>query len=112
MLRLRLWAGEPVVVEDLYLPLPTFEKLIDMPAEEIGPLLYPLYERFGCLVGQVEDDITIGHCDRRHADLLGLDTGDAVAIIERSTMRLDGSVIEWRRAYGRADRFHYKLRMR
>jgi GntR family transcriptional regulator len=113
MVRMRLWAGEPVVVEDIYFPLPLFERMMTMSEKEIGPLFYPIYEReFGALVSQVEDDISIGVADGRHAELLELKRGDPVAIIERSTMRLDGSVIEWRRAHGRADRFHYKLRMR
>jgi GntR family transcriptional regulator len=113
VLRIRLWAGEPVVVEDLYFPLPLFEELVTMPEQEIGPLLYPLYERrFSCLVSQVEDDISIGVAKGKHAVLLGLNQGQPVAIIERSSMRLDGSVIEWRKAHGRADRFHYRLRMR
>jgi GntR family transcriptional regulator len=113
MLRIRLWAGEPIVVEDLYFPLPLFRQLITMSEQDIGPLFYPMYEReFGCLVSQVEDDISIGVAPRRHANLLGLRPGSPVAIIERSSMRLDGSVIEWRRAHGRADRFHYKLRMK
>jgi GntR family transcriptional regulator len=113
VLRLRLWAGQPVVVEDLYFPLPLFEELVTMPEQEIGPLLYPLYERkFSCLVSQVEDDISIGTAKGKHAMLLGLNEGEPIAIIERSSMRLDGSVIEWRRAHGRADRFHYRLRMR
>ncbi len=112
ILRIRLWAGEPIVVEDLYFPLPLFSRLMTMSEQEIGPLLYPMYEQeFSCLVSQVEDDISIGAAPRLHASLLGLQPGAPVAIIERSSMRLDGSVIEWRRAHGRADRFHYKLRM-
>ena len=84
-----------------------------MSEKEIGPLFYPIYEHeFGALVSQVEDDISIGVAEGRHAEWLQLKKGEPVAIIERSSMRLDGSVIEWRRAHGRADRFHYKLRMR
>jgi GntR family transcriptional regulator len=113
MVRLRLWAGEPVVVEDIYFPLPLFERMMTMSEKEIGPLFYPIYEHeFGALVSQVEDDISIGVAEGRHAEWLQLKKGEPVAIIERSSMRLDGSVIEWRRAHGRADRFHYKLRMR
>lgn len=111
ILRVRLWASEPVVVEDLYLPLPLFARLKDISEAEIGPLLYPFYEReFGCLVAQTEDELFVSTADRTYGMLLDIEPGSPVVIVERSSLRADGSVIEWRRARGRADRFRYKIR--
>jgi GntR family transcriptional regulator len=113
VLRLRLWAETPVVVEDLYLPLPRFARFKEMPESAIGPLLYPVYEReFGCLVAQVEDELSIASVDGEHASLLQVQPGSAVVIVDRASLAADESVIDLRRARGRADRFRYKLRLR
>jgi GntR family transcriptional regulator len=113
VLRQRLWAETPVVVEDLYLPLPRFAHFKDMPESAIGPLLYPVYEReFGCLVAQVEAELSIAALDGEHARLLEVAPGSAVVVVDRASLAADDQVIDWRRARGRADRFRYKLRLR
>ena len=43
--RLRLIGDAPILVEDIALPLDRFRRLVDLPSEAFGDLLYPLYER-------------------------------------------------------------------
>ncbi|WP_426959994.1 GntR family transcriptional regulator [Muricoccus radiodurans] len=111
--RLRFWGGEPVVMEEIFLPLPRFAALRDRPIESFETLLYPLYEReFGLVVGGVEDALRVGLADARRAEWLGVAEGSAVAIIDRLSLTVDGAPIEWRRAWGRGDRFSYRISLR
>ena len=111
--RVRLWAGSPVVMEEVFLPLPRFAALRDKPLPDFDTLLYPLYEReFGLIVGETEDELRVGLADARRAELLGMPEGDAVAIIDRLSLTVDGLPLEWRRAWGRGDRFAYRVNLR
>ncbi len=111
--RLRYWAGAPVVMEEIHLPLPRFAALRDRALSDFETLLYPLYEReFGLVVGGVEDELRVGLADARRAELLAVAEGSAVAIIDRLSLAVDGSPIEWRRAWGHGDRFAYRVSLR
>lgn len=110
VLRLRLWSGEPMVVEELYLPYPKCAAFLEADEHEIGTLLYPAYERlFGEVVASVIDEVSIGYANAEVAGLLGIAVGDPVAQVDRTSRRANGTPIEWRRAYGRADRFRYRV---
>jgi GntR family transcriptional regulator len=111
--RLRLWAGEPIVMEEIFLPLPHFAKLMSWRLEAFEALLYPVYEReFGVVVGGVEDELRVGLADERRAALLAVPEGSAVAIVDRLSLTVDGAPIEWRRAWGRGDRFLYRVSLK
>jgi GntR family transcriptional regulator len=110
ILRVRLWAQEPIVVEDLYLPYPKYAGFVDLDEREIGNLLYPAYERlFGDIATSVTDEVSIGYASAQLAKLMRIAVKDPVVHVDRTTHRADGSAMEWRRAYGRADRFRYRV---
>jgi len=112
LLRLRLWTGEPVVMEELYLPYPKYKPILTMEDYEIGPLLYPVYaQQFGDVVAAVEDELTLGKADVLEAGLLQIAVGEPVVIVDRTSLSALGRPIEWRRAYGRGDRFRYRVRL-
>lgn len=112
VLRLRLWAGNPVISEDLYLPHPLFDRFVAMDEQEIGPLLYPVYERvFGQVVASVEDELSLGRADALRARLLDVEPNDPLIVVDRTSFAADGAPIDWRRAYGRSDRFRYRVRL-
>jgi GntR family transcriptional regulator len=111
--RIRSWGGTPVVMEEVFLPLPRFTALRDKPLTDFDTLLYPLYEReFGLVVGGVEDELRVGLADARRAELLAVPEGSAVAIIDRLSLTVDGEPLEWRRAWGHGERFAYRLSLR
>lgn len=113
MTRLRLSAGEPLLAEDIALPLEPFRAFLSIPAEELGPLLYPIYARTcGRVIARAEETITFDHCPAAEATLLGLKTGDPVVAIERVARDFDGVACEWRRSLGPASRFHYRVDIR
>ena len=112
LLRLRLWSGEPVVTENIYVSYARYKSLLTMDEHEIGPLMYPLYEhKFGRVVTSVEDELSLGRADALHSRLLNVKLGDPLVIVDRTSFSVDQIPIDWRRAYGRGDRFRYRVRL-
>lgn len=113
MQRLRLWGDEPFLAEDIVLPYNRFRGFLDIPVEELGPLLYPVYEtRCGQVVARAEELLTIGEADTVVARLLRCRPGTPMVSIERTAFAHDGTALEWRRSRGRADRFSYRVEIR
>jgi GntR family transcriptional regulator len=107
--RLRLWAGEPLLFEEIDLPLPAFAPLLELPRARFGPLLYPLYHALcGRLVARAEDEITFETADEATAAALSLSPGDPVVAIRRIAFAADGEPIECRLSRGPARRFRYR----
>jgi GntR family transcriptional regulator len=78
--RLRSIAGEPCLLEQLWLPLPAFDALKDSDTATWGDLLYPLYQRLcGVTVNKAEDDLRFGLLNQR--------TGGAAAPGRRASLR-------------------------
>ncbi|MCS0502058.1 GntR family transcriptional regulator [Ancylobacter mangrovi] len=110
MVRHRHWEGAARLLEDIYLPPARFRPMIEHSPEEIGPLLYPAYERLcGQLVCFIEEEITILDATPEDAALLGLKDGDLVVAIERIAKNASGQPIEWRISRGEARRFRYRI---
>jgi GntR family transcriptional regulator len=111
--RLRLVAGEPLVVDDIALPLPAFAALADVPAADFGGLLYPLYERAaGQVVARAREHIGFDRADAATAKRLGIGEGEPVVAIERIAFGYDGAALEWRLSHGAAERFSYDIEIR
>lgn len=113
MQRLRLWGDEPFLAEDIVLPLERFRAFLDIPVEELGPLLYPVYERqCGQVVARAEELLTVGEADAVVARLLRCRPGTPMVSIERTAFAHDGGALEWRRSRGRAEGFAYRVDIR
>lgn len=111
--RLRLAQGEPLLLEEIYLPHPEFAPVLEADLEQLGPLLYPMYERLcGKVVGSAEEELVIGVADEAQAAMLDIAPGSPVAVVERLARGRDGGPLEWRRSIGRADRFRYRVEIK
>ncbi len=111
--RLRLVDGEPLIAEDIALPLPRFERIARLPPKAFGELLYPLYEReAGQVIARATEHIRFGRADGSAAGRLGVAAGAPVVIVERTAFGYDGTPLEWRRSRGPADRFSYDIEIR
>lgn len=107
--RLRLIHQSPVLAEEIWLPYQLFKAFLGIPHADIGPLLYPAYQRVcGQVVAQAEETLTVESCDEAGAQLLNLQLGTPVIVIERLARGYDGTPLEWRRTFGRADKFRYR----
>lgn len=111
--RLRLVDGEPLVIDEIALPLPRFERLATLPAADFDELLYPLYERvLGVTIARATDRIAFARATAAVARPLGITAGDPVVVIERTAFGHDGEPLEWRRSHGPAERFSYDVEIR
>jgi GntR family transcriptional regulator len=111
--RLRLYDGDPVLVEDIWLPLPLFEPLERISTDDLGDLLYPTYERrCGQIVAAATEELTIDAATAADALLLGCGRGEPVAIVERVARSHDDKPLEYRRSRGLARTFRYRIDLR
>jgi GntR family transcriptional regulator len=111
--RLRLVDDEPLVIDEIALPLPRFARLATLPAAAFDELLYPLYERvLGVTIARAADRISFGRASASVAKTLGIAPGDPVVVIERIAFGRDGEPLEWRRSHGPAERFRYDVEIR
>lgn len=113
IVRLRSLSDSPILFEEIYIPRDRFEGFDSLPEVEFGPLLYPIYfERFGVLVKRTTDDLSFGTAKDNVAKRLNIAPQAPVAIIKRTAFSADDTPIEWRVAYGSADRFHYRTEIK
>lgn len=111
--RLRLYDEQPVLVEDIWLPLPLFEPLERIGTDDLGDLLYPTYERCcGQIVAAATEELTIETATAADALLLGCGRGEPVAIVERVARSHDAKPLEYRRSRGLARTFRYRIDIR
>lgn len=108
--RLRLIKGQPVQIEDIWLPLPKFNALLEIDPSEFPALLYPLYEQqCGLAVVSAKEELMVEKVSPEHARVLGIEPNDPVILIERITSDVTGQPLEWRRSRGAAEKFRYQV---
>ncbi len=108
--RLRLMDGRPVLYEEIALPHLRFAAFMTLKEREIGPLLYPIYEKFcGQVVARAKEQLTAGSANAGVAEKLQIEEGTPVVAINRTAIGYDGRALECRRSWGAADRFQYHV---
>jgi GntR family transcriptional regulator len=113
LLRQRLFNGEPFAIENIWLSHDRFRALLELPQEETGPLLYPIYESVcGQMVAAIEETLTISSADPEQAEFLRIAPQTPVVVIQRLARSHNGTLLEYRRSCGRGDRFSYKIEVR
>jgi GntR family transcriptional regulator len=111
--RLRLVDGRPVLSEEIWLPRDGFEALTNLPLEEFGDLLYPLYERL-CkqVVATARETLRVERADKLVARTLGIRPGHPVICVNRVAFNFAGRPVECRSTVGAADGFQYEIEIR
>ncbi|MFB4392958.1 MULTISPECIES: GntR family transcriptional regulator [unclassified Pseudomonas] len=113
IVRLRLLDEKPVLAEEIWLPRLPFQPLLEVDLASKGPLLYPIYEELcGQVVASAEETLTAEAVDAVHARLLQLPDACPVVVIERLARDYAGNLLEWRRSYGHAQHFRYRVDIR
>jgi GntR family transcriptional regulator len=108
--RLRSVDAQPVLLEEIWLPLPTFAALQDDDTAAWGDLLYPLMaQRCGVHVHRAVDSISFGTLASTQARALQLPAGHPCAHVHRQAFDLAGHCVEWRHSLGDANAFHYTV---
>lgn len=108
--RVRQIDGRNVYYEDIWLPYRPFARLLDIAPEDFGNLLYPFYEsECGQLIGAARETLTVEMANDRIADILGIESGKPVVVIERLATGYDGGPLEYRQSRGDAQTFRYQV---
>lgn len=111
--RLRSLNGAPCLLEQIALPLPTFEALAQSDTAAWDDLLYPMVQRVcGVTIHRAEDALSFGLLDAKQAALLRLDAGHPCVRVERRAFDLGGRCVELRTTLGDAFAFRYTAQVR
>jgi GntR family transcriptional regulator len=113
MSRLRLIDDMPMLAEEIWLPYKPFAAFATLDTDEIGDLLYPVYEAH-CdqVIASASETLTVQTVDMMHARLLRIEPGTPVVVIERLAYGYDRRPLEWRRSRGPASEFVYQVEIR
>ncbi|MEX3896846.1 GntR family transcriptional regulator [Paraburkholderia sp. JPY432] len=113
MTRLRLIDGVPMLAEEIWLPYVRFAAFAQMDLNEIGDLLYPVYEaQCNQVVASATETLTVEAIGPLHARLLRIEPGTPAVVIERLAYGYDRQPLEWRRSRGPASEFIYQAEIR
>lgn len=111
--RRRYHEGELLVVEDIWLLAEKFDPVLEMELSEIGPLLYRTYEETcGQIIVSAKESLRVQSASAEVAATLGIQPGSPIIVIDRQSLSLDESPLEWRRSYAIADNFEYRIEIR
>ncbi|CAG9216737.1 Transcriptional regulator, GntR family [Paraburkholderia sabiae] len=113
MLRLRLIDDVPTLAEEIWLPYVRFVAFAEMDLNEVGDLLYPVYEtQCNQVVASASETLTVEAIGPLHARLLRIEPGTPAVVIERLAYGYDRQPLEWRRSRGPASEFIYQAEIR
>ena len=108
--RLRSLGGQPRLFEEIWLPVPPFQALLELPLADWGDLLYPLFaDRCGVAVSRATDEIGFASLAAARAQALKLPAGHPGVTVTRQAFDLAGRCIEFRLTHGDAFAFHYTV---
>ena len=111
LMRLRSLKGKPVILEKIIQPLSVFPN-IDKKEGALNSL-YALYqEEFGISIVSVHDELQAALLPKKHAKDLGLVAGSPVLMVERSSINIDGRVVELSQAYCSTENFVYCVHLK
>ena len=108
IVRLRSLKGKPTIFETIIQPLsifPDIDKLDSYPNA-----LYTLYQdSYGISIVEVKEELRSVKAPARVAKALDIETGSPVLLVERSSISIDGRVVEWSCSYCSTSHFVYSV---
>ena len=108
--RLRTVKGVPFIFQISFFPEERFPQF-----DQIDTNATSLYEfiraRYGIHIIAVDEYLTAGIVDDEGRKFLDLDEGSPVIVIERIAFASNEQPVEFRRSIGKADRYHYRVRL-
>ncbi|GAA6137678.1 GntR family transcriptional regulator [Arenicella sp. 4NH20-0111] len=111
MVRLRSIQDKPAIFEKVIQPLSVFPG-IDRESEYPNSL-YALYqEKYGISIVEVRDELHAVKLEEEVAKQLNLPVGSAALMTQRSSINIDGRVVEWSQAYCSTENFVYSVTLK
>ena len=107
--RLLLFSGDPVVLEEVWLPAGLFRGLTAAAITEHKGALYNLFEtQYGTRMVRAEEKLKARSADAETAKLLAVEPGHALLEVERLSYTYGDRPVEWRRGLYKTDRHFYR----
>lgn len=111
--RIRLQGGEPVLLEQIALPVSLFAGLRDLEVGDYPNLLYPFYEDVAQqTVTTAIEELTIDRADVMDQSYLPVQPGDPIVQIARIAHGVAATPIEFRISRGPAQGFAYRMEIK
>lgn len=111
MIRLRSVKNKPMMFEKVIQPLSVFpgiDKVVEIPNS-----LYAFYqEEYGISIVEVRDELHAVSIDQEVAEQLQLEANSPALMTERSSVNIDGRVVEWSQAYCSSQNFVYSATLK
>ncbi len=107
--RLLVFGGDPVVLEEVWLPGTLFKGLTAAAVSEHRGALYNLFEtQFGTRMVRAEEKLKAAAADKANAGLLRVEPGYPLLAVERVSYTYADKPVEWRRGLYKTDGYFYK----
>jgi len=107
--RLLVFAGDPIVLEEVWLPATVFKGLTAQIVSEHKGALYNLFEtQFGTRMVRAEERLKAVSADASSARALAVEPGHALLQAERVSFTYADRPVEWRRGLYKTDRHFYR----
>ncbi|UOQ45979.1 GntR family transcriptional regulator [Halobacillus salinarum] len=105
--RLRLADRKPIAYQQLFLPFEIGKVVKDYAEIEFD--IFPKLGREDIHYSTIKEQVNAAVATQYEADLLGIFPGEPLVDIDRLTLGIEGSPIEYSRTKYRTDSFHYKV---
>jgi len=109
VLRVRSANGEPIIVEEAYLPAAVFPGLL---AADLTGSLYSIMRDFGAAPYSAEEHIEATPAGDDTAEALGVEPGSPLLLVTRTSSTESGLAVEFSRDYHRPDRTRIRITSR
>jgi GntR family transcriptional regulator len=106
--RILEFADKPQVLDELWLASNAFKGLSAERIEQFNGPLYGLFEaEFGVRMIRAEERISAQKIGKNEAELLNMEVGAPVLVVDRTSYTYEGAAIEFRRGFYKTESFHY-----
>ena len=109
ILRARSANGEPIVLEEAYLPAAVFPGLL---SANLTGSLYMLMRSYDAPPLSADEEIEATRATPEQAGLLGIEAGSPLLLITRTSSSESGIAVEFSRDYHRSDRARIRIKSR
>jgi GntR family transcriptional regulator len=109
ILRARSANGEPIVLEEAYLPAAIFPGLL---SADLSGSLYAAMREYDAAPFSADERIEATQANDQQADVLGIEPGSPLLLITRTSFTEKGVAVEFSRDYHRSDRTRIRITSR
>jgi GntR family transcriptional regulator len=109
ILRARSANGEPIVLEEAYLPAATFPGLL---SADLSGSLYAVMRDYDASPFSADEELEATQANDQQAEVLGVEPGSPLLLITRTSFTENGVAVEFSRDYHRADRARIRIKSR